>query len=499
MSIITESNINNYKVVNGDGVDASIINDTVETAVNAYSNSQTAITTSNEAVNTANLAEEKIDEFIKTEGNSVVTLNGVPQVTWSADFAESERLKSLNLFSSDISLGWYNGSSGRVAHSEVLSNTNLIDVLPNETYYLSTSSDVKITDIVFYNNSIYNYVNYSIIGETSFSFTVPSNANKIGVNFNTGTITNVMLTLGNKSVPYQPYSGQITHNGDAPVVFAESERQKSKNLLPVMSTAEVITIGENGLITFNGNVGAWTYDIFIGEIYLKKGKTYTLSIQNYSGTGKQLFTFQAKKVSDGTAIRDYLYTYDTKGRVTPTEDIILTSGGFYFSRAMTVNFSCFVQIEEGDVVTDYQPYNGAIVHEKELLNKIYPIGSIYLSVNEVSPASIFGGTWEKIQDKFLLASGSYALGSEGGSTSHNHSLNNGFAKIGYTWTYERNDTLYVKMKSGVSFVPDCQTSNDTGYDQGGLDMGSGTELGGTTDTTSTLPPYLVVNIWKRVA
>lgn len=153
----------------------------------------------------------------------------------------------------------------------------------------------------------------------------------------------------------------------------------------------------------------------------------------------------------------------------------------------------FADSEKLKSVTD-----GAIVHNNELLNKVYPIGSIYLSVNNTSPASTFGGTWEKIEDKFLLASGSYVLGSEGGSTSHNHSLNNGFAKIGYTWTYELNDTLFVKMKSGVSFIPDTQTANDTGYGQGGLDMGGGTELGGTTDITSTLPPYLVVNMWERV-
>lgn len=67
------------------------------------------------------------------------------------------------------------------------------------------------------------------------------------------------------------------------------------------------------------------------------------------------------------------------------------------------------------------------------LNTIYPVGSIYLSVLETSPSSLFGGTWERIEDVFLLACGnSYKAGQMGGESehileldempSHNHSL-----------------------------------------------------------------------------
>ena len=37
------------------------------------------------------------------------------------------------------------------------------------------------------------------------------------------------------------------------------------------------------------------------------------------------------------------------------------------------------------------------------LNMLYPICSIYLSVTETNPSSLFGGTWEQIKDKFLLS------------------------------------------------------------------------------------------------
>lgn len=39
------------------------------------------------------------------------------------------------------------------------------------------------------------------------------------------------------------------------------------------------------------------------------------------------------------------------------------------------------------------------------LDRIYPIGSIYLSASSVSPASFLGGTWERIENKALVAQG----------------------------------------------------------------------------------------------
>lgn len=36
------------------------------------------------------------------------------------------------------------------------------------------------------------------------------------------------------------------------------------------------------------------------------------------------------------------------------------------------------------------------------VNLLYPIGSIYISVNGKNPSEIFGGTWERIKGKMLL-------------------------------------------------------------------------------------------------
>ncbi len=87
-------------------------------------------------------------------------------------------------------------------------------------------------------------------------------------------------------------------------------------------------------------------------------------------------------------------------------------------------------------------YDGTVEERFNPLNA-YPVGSIYMSVNSTSPATLFGGTWERIQDMFLLAAGSsYSAGSTGGSATvtltaaqsgvpaHSHGLNGHKHSIG---------------------------------------------------------------------
>ena len=69
-----------------------------------------------------------------------------------------------------------------------------------------------------------------------------------------------------------------------------------------------------------------------------------------------------------------------------------------------------------------------------MLEKVYPIGAIYISSSTTNPKDIFGfGTWTQIMDRFILAAGSkYANGNTGGAAtvtltknempSHNHEL-----------------------------------------------------------------------------
>lgn len=57
-----------------------------------------------------------------------------------------------------------------------------------------------------------------------------------------------------------------------------------------------------------------------------------------------------------------------------------------------------------------------VVPASQVFDVVYPVGSIYMSVNNVNPSTLFGGTWEQISGKFLLASSSgRAAGTTGGA------------------------------------------------------------------------------------
>lgn len=135
----------------------------------------------------------------------------------------------------------------------------------------------------------------------------------------------------------------------------------------------------------------------------------------------------------------------------------------------------------------------------DLIDVIYPIGSIYMSVNSTSPQTLFGGTWEQIKDTFLLASGdTYANGTTGGSAdatlvSHQHGTSNSGEYFVTSESSEANNTRVTYSSSGNRYV-DGMTSSSTPFHHR-----VGTGYVGSSGTGKNMPPYLTVFVWKRTA
>lgn len=156
---------------------------------------------------------------------------------------------------------------------------------------------------------------------------------------------------------------------------------------------------------------------------------------------------------------------------------------------------------------------------------IYPIGSIYMSVNNNDPSLIFGGTWQQIKDKFLLANGdTYAPNTTGGAatksytptgTVGNHTLTvtempaHTHNVIGHAIVGGNDKLITEYTPAGVevgSATAGIQISgtmtqlalNATAESQGGGGAHNHTFTGTAADI-NVLPPYMTVYVWVRTA
>ena len=129
---------------------------------------------------------------------------------------------------------------------------------------------------------------------------------------------------------------------------------------------------------------------------------------------------------------------------------------------------------------------------KELL-AAYPVGSIYLAVNNTSPASLFGGTWTQLKDRFLLGAGSsYTNGSTGGASTVTLTVDQ-MPKHGHV-IYDDTDERLVGPYGGGDSGSHGITYSHTGRSN---TLMASDEGGGKSH--NNMPPYLVVYMWKRTA
>ena len=147
----------------------------------------------------------------------------------------------------------------------------------------------------------------------------------------------------------------------------------------------------------------------------------------------------------------------------------------------------------------------------KLINKIYPVGAIYMSVENINPEVFIGGTWKQLKDTFLLAHGdNYTstassnitqVTAESGSATHTLTVaempththrvrtTNGWSgnAVGLNWNAESVGIGAVEQNDAGSYF-----TNTTSGGQALEDTGGGS-------AHNNMPPYLVVYMWKRTA
>ena len=139
-----------------------------------------------------------------------------------------------------------------------------------------------------------------------------------------------------------------------------------------------------------------------------------------------------------------------------------------------------------------------------VLDNVYPVGSIYMNVNSTNPGTLFGGTWEQIQGRFLLGmSSSYPAGSQGGEAEHTLTVSempthNGHLSAGIAGTAPYGKGNYKGFLNSSTMTAYGDVGRGWNV-YAGNEMHPVSESVGGGQSHNNMPPYLSVYIWKRTA
>lgn len=138
------------------------------------------------------------------------------------------------------------------------------------------------------------------------------------------------------------------------------------------------------------------------------------------------------------------------------------------------------------------------------IDLVYPVGSIYMSVNATSPEVLFGGTWEQLNDVFLLGCSPQLnpLGSTGGEKEHILTIDEMPSHKGHLSAGIQNG---IPSKGNYNGLLNSNTMTAYGDTGRGWNVFSDNEIHPASEAVggdqahNNMPPYLAVAMWKRTA
>lgn len=145
------------------------------------------------------------------------------------------------------------------------------------------------------------------------------------------------------------------------------------------------------------------------------------------------------------------------------------------------------------------------------LSDVYPVGSIYITVSSTSPATLFGGTWQKIEGKFLLAAtaggdsggnstASVVAGGTGGEATHTLTAAESGVPAhthGMTSVLTSASVTIASSKAGTASSGISDIMRDTNG-IGTVTATNNNTAAAASSAHNNMPPYLAVYMWKRI-
>ena len=147
-----------------------------------------------------------------------------------------------------------------------------------------------------------------------------------------------------------------------------------------------------------------------------------------------------------------------------------------------------------DAYAIYQQVLAAVVERD------HPVGSLYISENATSPAELYGGTWERIEDCTIWgASDTHPAGTTVEAGLQN--ITGSFAFSSYSgsggWLHVASATGAFGGRTGSGAVAQAGVAGYSGPIAVGMDASKESQIYGNSDTVQ--PPAYCLYLWRRVA
>ena len=299
----------------------------------------------------------------------------------------------------------------------------------------------------------------------------------------------IVINQYNRNIPF---IFEIFNHDRTPTVINNNDIIKIE-----MALGNIAIIKSTGF-TIDGNKVSWLLD---REISLNSGNgTFNFIIEDSNNTrvssSKIDIVVKSNSIDENTSSSSFIVTV-----IERLQELITNATDIYNQ----INLANYVKKVQGKDLSsnDYTSLEKAEVakvkdklDKASLLDLTYPVGSIYMSVSNVNPSNLFGGTWVE------FASGRTLVGVDTSQTEFNTVEKTGGSKT---------------HKLTIDEMP-IHTPKWNGYSAGSLYTGSGTSVThalfgndtwngskangiqpvGGDQPHNNLQPYITCYIWKRI-
>lgn len=206
----------------------------------------------------------------------------------------------------------------------------------------------------------------------------------------------------------------------------------------------------------------------------------TIGTASVSGTFEEIFTKTNQSL-------DYSYEYQT---------ILTDEFGTTITQLSEVGTATpvleFHASGKGMGIGTVAPENGLAIELPITGSGLYPVGSVIIRYDHISPASLYGGVWERIEGRFLYATGaSGTIGATGGSGTHTLTVDEMPAHR-HGWVGVNSGTTVTAQMGQYPF----DIEQDKKYNWNGTSSMIQNTGGGKAHNNN--PAFINVSVWRRV-